>query len=297
MAVRHVLMIAPCGFCSNPETAGDNAFQQQGIIDPLAHQSAALAEFNAAVVRLESAGIRVSRFQPPDEQTPDALFPNNWFSTHEDGTLVLYPMKAVNRRLERRSEFIAWLQTNYPGTIDLRQFEQQGMFLEGTGSLVLDRMNRLAFSALSDRTHPALAERWAKQMGYRLFTFKTKDEQERPYYHTNVVLSVGEHWAIWCPDAMPFEPEKKELEHLLRQLGKEQITITRKQLSAFCANVLELENESGSKLLAVSSTAWDAFTPQQQHQLRRYCTPLIFEIPVIEKTGGGGIRCMLAELA
>jgi len=96
---------------------------------------------------------------------------------------------------------------------------------------------------------------------------------------------------------MPFEPEKKELEHLLRQLGKEQITITRKQLSAFCANVLELENESGSKLLAVSSTAWDAFTPQQQHQLRRYCTPLIFEIPVIEKTGGGGIRCMLAELA
>jgi hypothetical protein len=289
-------MVEPVGFCSNPETQDDNVFQHAEMKNVQEIQALAMAEFRDAAEVLSKAGVAVHCFRPDDATTPDALFPNNWFSTHPDGTLVLYPMKAENRRRERRPEILQFLKARYGHILDLSSFETQVRFLEGTGSLVLDRDHRLAYAAISERTDPELAERWAKEMDYQLYSFHTSDEFDRPYYHTNVVLSVAQQWAVWCPEVIPDGQERQQIHTALVDSGKRIVELSRQQVNAFCANILELENRDGRKLLAVSTTAWNAYSEQQRRQLAQSCEPLILRVPFIERTGGGGIRCMVAEL-
>lgn len=296
MSTGSILMIKPAGFCSNPETSADNAFQSGVLNDNEDIRQSAEKEFNHVKTRLSEAGIRLTIFQPPDDSTPDALFPNNWFSTHEDGTIVFYPMKASNRRKERRKEFVQELTTRYAHTIDLTPFEQEEQFLEGTGSLVLDRKHKIAYAALSERTNPMLAKHWAGRLDYQLQLFHTQDPNGRPYYHTNVVLSIGEQWAVCCPDSFAQEDEREQTIRLLKSSGKTLITLSPAQLAAYCANILEVHGADGTKFLVVSSTAWSAFSDLQRMQLTTFCQPLVVDIPVIEQTGGGGVRCMLAEL-
>lgn len=296
MPAHHIQLVEPVGFCSNPETVDDNAFQSRDTSASDAIRAIAHKEFANVRDLLVQSEVAVSVFHPPDLSTPDALYPNNWFSTHEDGTLVLYPMKAPNRRRERRPEFIAELRQRYTTTYDLTTCEEDGSYLEGTGSLVLDRTRRFAFAAISERTDAELVGRWAGRMQYRYHVFHTHDAGGKPYYHTNVILALGEAWAVWCPEVIPDPAEADQTKRSLEALGKELIPVSRAQVNAFCANILEIQDRAGRSLLAVSTTAWKAFREDQRDQLGRHCKPLLFDIPTIERIGGGGIRCMLAEL-
>ena len=291
MPAKSVLMVRPHGFRSNSETAADNAFQAKEIDEDLsAIQSRAGQEFEGVAKALIDSGIGVVAIEGhPDH--PDDIFPNNWFSTFEDGSLILYPMKAVSRRTERRPEFIDLLLARYPQLVDLSGWEDRHEFLEGTGSLVLDHDNRIAFAARSERTYEALVRNWCADFEFEPVIFDTMGPGGKPVYHTNVMLSLGSGYAIVCTECI------EQPTHVLSALlatGRDIIEITKGQMSNFCANALEVEGEG--KLLVVSETAKSAFSHSQLEVLQRHVKLLACRIPTIEKYGGGGIRCMLAEL-
>lgn len=277
MTMSHVLMVRPTGFAFNPETAATNAFMAPG--DP----GAAVAEFDAFVADLRAAGVEVIVLEgPPD--APDAVFPNNWISFH--GALaIVYPMAVPSRRRERS----LLPQLALTRVKDLTPWEDEGKYLEGTGSLVLDRANRIAYASLSPRTTPAAVRDWCAEMDYWPVLFEAHESNGSPIYHTNVVLSLGGDWAVFCPDVCP-EPNRVLAE--LRMTGKRVVLITADQMRNFCGNVLELGD-----LFVASRRAWSAFTPDQRETLasgKRLLTP---DIATIETIGGGSVRCMIAEIA
>lgn len=262
-------MVRPDGFGFNPESAATNTFAASGDATH-AHQ-----EFEGLVRILREAGVTVDVLPGPDD-APDALFPNNWFSTHGD-TLILYPMASDSRQRE-----IQPLPFRASTTHDLTAWRDKGWALEGTGSLVLDRERRIAFAAESPRTHPEAVRTWAELMGYEPVLFQTHER----IYHTNVVMAVGREFAVVCSEAIvdPL-PVLEALE------PKAILEISRTQMGAFCGNVLELEEG-----IAMSQAAWEGFTPDQQDQLKAYGKPLIADVTTIERVGGGSVRCMIAEL-
>ena len=298
-----VFMVSPDDFGFNVETAASNAFQDKSA-DIANAQQQARREFDATVERLRGAGIRVIVLPSrKDVRTPDAVFPNNWFSLHEmEGgkrLLVGYPMLAPNRRAERRLDE---LQTQLAAdglrvdrVIDLSAFEQQGRFLEGTGSMVLDRANRIAYASLSPRTDAAVLEEFGGRLQYRPVSFRSYDSGGALVYHTNVMMSVGSRFAVICAESIRDVHERTAVMDALRRSGKEVITITLAQMAKMCGNILELRTARGP-VIVMSQTAYDNFTPEQRSELQRFGTLLAVPIHTIEAIGGGSARCMLGEV-
>lgn len=284
-----ILLIEPVGFGYNIETAADNKFQSERTSETVQLQ---FANFRS---ELERAGINVSSLHPPDNRTPDALYPNNWFSTFPDNRLIIYPMMALNRRLEKRIEFIEHLEQKYSKITDLSYLENSEYFLEGTGSLVLDHSMKIAYACTSSRTTFAAIEQWKQETGYELILFSANDENGFPIYHTNVILTLGENFAIICFDAI-INSDKQRIEDHLRSTGRENISISFEQTKKFCGNCLALRNRSNEQLIIMSEQAKAAFTVDQLNQIEKYSKIISSDLSEIESIGGGGARCMIAEL-
>lgn len=293
----HVLMVRPARFAFNEETAANNAFQQksEGGEDAVARR--AIEEFDAYVALLRQNGVKVDVLQDtPEPFTPDSIFPNNCFSTHRDGgeqVLVLYPMFAGNRRLER-TKLMTMLDC--PTMVDLTGWERRGMFLEGTGSLILDRDHRMAYACRSPRTSSEVVGVWARRMGYDYFLFDSADENGTPVYHTNVVMHVGTRFAVVCLESVADAQQRGTLVGLLERDGKEIVEISFAQMHQFAGNMLELRNDRGEKLLIMSRTAKESLSPEQVMLLEQDVRIVAPDIQAIETVGGGSARCMLAEL-
>jgi len=294
-----VLMIRPVRFCGNEQTAESNRFQNLAVATSEA-QGCAQAEFDALVAMLKDAGVCVHSFDDtPEPHTPDSIFPNNWVSFHGDGTAVLYPMLAPNRRLERRTDILESLSTrsrfHIKRTVDLGHRESEAKYLEGTGSLVLDRVNRIAYACLSPRTHLDVLGEFSQLLDYEVVAFEATDRSGTPIYHTNVLLSIGSNYVVVCAEAIAAAQRHAVLTSL--RATRTVIEIDARQMTEFAANILELGTQREGSIVAMSKRAAAAFTTDQRAQLRHLAGTLICApIPTIETLGGGSVRCMIAEL-
>lgn len=293
-----ILMIRPHRFFPNPETAADNAFQRraEGDFDELS--TAARMEFDAAVAVLRNFGLCVHVFDDTAyPEKPDAVFPNNWISTHHDGRVALFPMYSRLRRHERRNDIVEELRKRYriAEVIDYSAFENAGGYLEGTGSLVLDHMNRIAYVSLSNRSSPKLIARFAEDFGYEPVTFTSIGSDGRPIYHTNVMMCVGTNFALVGLSMIPNERERSKLQASLKASGKEIVELTPDQVTNFAGNAIEVENGRGERLLVLSARAVPTFNERQRAVLGRYVRLVPLKLPSIELAGGSA-RCMIAEI-
>ena len=296
-----VLMITPVRFESNPSTAASNKFQGRNPDSSNKQQRDAAEEFVGLRVALETSGIEVIQVDDTVEpHTPDAIFPNNWVSFHADGTVVLYPMEAPNRRTERRPDIIETLVEDYEFVVrkivDLSTHEAQAQYLEGTGSLVLDRVNRVAYACLSSRTHLDALGDFAQRMGYEVLAFDAHDRNGAPIYHTNVLMSVGEALAVICAEAIPREDQRDAVLRRLADTGHEVVTIDFDQMDAFAGNMLELRSVDGERILAMSEQAKQSLDVEQMEKLAANAQIVSAPIDRIESSAGGSVRCMLAEI-
>lgn len=301
LSARSVLLVQPACFRNNEQTSGNNRFQRPAASQPV--QEAALAEFNGLVSALQGHGVHtVVVADKAEHDTPDSLFPNNWLSTHEDGTAVLYPMYAPNRRRERRPEVLEALRSEgfqVKSILDFSPEEANGIYLEGTGSLVLDRSARIAYLAVSERSSAELAARWAGEMGYTLVVFHAfhrVGDADFPVYHTNVMLAAGNTLNILCEAAIRDEAERKRVTQSLLQTGRPLVTIDEGQMNAFAGNMIELCDRQGRNILFMSSTACNALRPAQLDRLNSLIAVVDVPLAVIEAEGGGSLRCMIAEI-
>ena len=300
-----ILMIEPIAFGFNVQTAANNYFQQNDNSAAEEIQKKALQEFTAMVEKLREHKIDVIVVKDtPQPHTPDSIFPNNWVSFHEDGTVVLYPMFAENRRLERREDILNHLQSigyQINTIIDFSRYEKENLFLEGTGSMVLDKKNNVAYAALSQRTDEKVFEKFCQKMGftpYSFSAFQTVGEERLPIYHTNVIMCVADDYAVWCRDSID---DFQELIYVLDKLicvgtGKEVVVISEEQMHSFAGNMLQVENTEGKKYLVMSQTAYNSLDKEQLKTLKSFNDIITVEIPTIEKYGGGSARCMMAEV-
>ncbi len=293
-----VLMVRPANFGFNPETAESNAFQTSSGIDPDTIKGNALAEFDGFAEQLRNAGIEVIVVE--DTAVPiktDAVFPNNIFSTHEDGRAVLYPMLSKNRRLERQNPIMGALSGyGITETVDLSGHELEGRFLEGTGSMVLDRENGIVYACTSPRTHPDIVSEFAKLFGCHPAMFEAVDQGGKAIYHTNVMMALGEEFVVICLDAIPDERQRNLLLNLLSETGKEIIEISLAQMERFAGNMLQLRNSKGERFIVLSTTAYNSISEAQIKSLEKHGKLIPADIPAIETCGGGSVRCMLAEV-
>ncbi len=295
-----VLMIRPVHFAYNEETAVNNYYQKKDLKSPKEIQEEALKEFDTMVEVLRKNKVEVKvledRLQP---YTPDSIFPNNWFSSHENGTVVLYPMFAENRRLERREEIYELLDENQVNILDYSKLEEEGIYLEGTGSLVLDRKNRKVYCSLSQRADERLLDIFCQDLAYEKIAFhsyQTVQGKRKEIYHTNVMMSVGEKFALLCVEAIDKREERERVIASLEEDGKEIIFITEEQVEHFLGNVLEIRNAEGVHLCVMSLSAYQILTEEQKQILEKYVVIVPVRVSTIEKYGGGSARCMLAEL-
>lgn len=296
-----VLMINPVRFESNPSTAASNKFQGRNPDSSNKQQRDAAEEFAGLRAALETSGIEVIQVDDTAEPyTPDAIFPNNWVSFHADGTVVLYPMEAPNRRTERRPDIIESLVEDHEFVVrkivDLSTHEAQTQYLEGTGSLVLDRVNRVAYACLSSRTHLDALGDFAQRMGYEVLAFDAHDRNGAPIYHTNVLMSVGEALAVICAEAIPREDQRDAVLRRLADTGHEVVTIDFDQMDAFAGNMLELRSVDGERILAMSEQAKQSLDVEQMEKLEANAKIVSAPIDRIESSAGGSVRCMLAEI-
>jgi len=298
-----VFMVSPDDFGFNQETAESNVFQKR-LDNSASVKKRAMSEFSGMVKQLRSSGIRVVTLPSrSDIKTPDAIFPNNWFSLHKssNGERVLagYPMLAPNRRAERRLEELTQkLRASgikVTKTVDFSRHEEQGKFLEGTGSLVLDRVNGIAYASLSPRTDKSVLADFSEKLGYRTVQFSSFDAAGSLIYHTNVMMSVGDRFAVICAEAIRDEQERATVLKELEKSGKTVIIITLDQVRSMCGNILQLRSNS-KKVIVMSKTAYDHFTPEQKKLLMTFGKLLPVNIETIETVGGGSARCMLGEV-
>lgn len=293
-----ILMIRPVNFGFNEQTAGSNAFQNRNA-EQQQVQDKALKEFDGFVDILRNNGVEVIVIDDTIEpHTPDSIFPNNWVSFHSDGTIFLYPMMAENRRLERREDIIMQLEDEFKvkHVIDLSRYEQEHKFLEGTGSMVLDRENKIAYACLSPRTDKQVLEEFCRDSGYRPVLFHAVDENGMDIYHTNVLMCVGSSFVVICMDSIKDESEKEEVIHVIRASKKQLILISFSQMNHFAGNMLEVQNKAGESLLVMSKSAWDSLNDEQKTILSSFSKPVYADISTIESNGGGSARCMMAEV-
>jgi hypothetical protein len=303
-----VLMVRPAQFGSNAETAGSNFFQRSttamdggsaaGTSDVALR---AQHEFDRLALALARAGVRVHQFAGQrGAALPDEVFPNNWLSLHADATAVLYPMLAPSRRRERRRDILDALVDScgyrVDRVVDLTHLEARGEYLEGTGSVVLDRAGRVAYACLSPRTHVGALAELARALRYEVVPFSAVDASGRPIYHTNVVLSIGTRFAALCTAAIAHPEERRKVVARLEASGREVVELARAELEGFACNLLELSGASGP-VIALSAAALGTLAPATRGALERYGRFVTADIPTIERLGGGSVRCMLAEVA
>ncbi len=294
-----VLMVRPAAFGFNSETAESNTFQRELKLSNEEILEQALIEFDGAVDLLRNHGIDVYVVEDSLIPTkPDAIFPNNWISFHENKTLVLYPMEALNRRCERRLEVVLQLQQkfNYTNVIDLSHFELQGKFLEGTGSIVFDHESKVAFAVLSSRTNEDVLKELCQRIGYKPFVFRAFDSNGHPVYHTNVVMCMGDDFVVICLKAIADEESRADLLKEFAQLGKKVLEISLEQMNRFAGNMLLLKDRHGRNKLVLSETAFQSLAEAQVSFLKSRAELIRFQIPTVEFIGGGSARCMLAEV-
>ena len=293
-----VVMIRPSRFYPNPETALDNAFQQEVEAESSDTLTArARAEFAKAVRTLSAAAVKVHVFDDtPLPEKPDAVFPNNWFSTHHDGRIALYPMYTPSRRAERRHDIIASLQQHYrvSGIVDYSPSEERGLYLEGTGSLVLDHENRIAYVSLSRRADRELLEKFCADFDYEPVTFQSSGDDGRPIYHTNVMLCVGTQFVLVGLEMIDDPAQRETVRSRLAATGKTVIALDRDQIANFAGNALELQN-GHEKLLVLSVRAASHLTAAQRTTIERFARLLPLSLPTIELAGGSA-RCMMATV-
>lgn len=297
-------MVTPTNFGFNPETAGTNEFQRSDTTLTIEEiKQMALVEFNSLRLLLKEHNIDCLVLEnPPSPMTPDAVFPNNWFSTHEDGTVILYPMYAPNRRLERAPESLKTVLESGGFKVEkivdsLVKFEDENEFLEGTGSLILDRSTKIAYACLASRTSPKVLKEWAEITGYKVVSFSAFGENlKTPIYHTNVMMAVGEEFAVVCMEAIKDSAERNSLFYHFREIGKELVEISFEQMNSFAGNCLELKNKKGERFLVMSQRAHDSLNAHQKTALEKYVKIISTSVSTIERFGGGSVRCMLAEV-
>ncbi len=297
-ATSHIVLVRPNSFGYNAETAASNAFQNSLLLknDNVMQQVA--AEFDAFVMQLESEGVDVNVFEDTiDPVKPDAVFPNNWVTFHSDGTVILYPMLAPNRRLERRMDIINELRKkfNVRRVMDLSIYEKENRFLEGTGSIVFDHSNKVAYACISPRTDRELFVRVCDYLRYEPVYFYSFDAAGKEIYHTNVMMCVGNGFAVICAESITDLQERKKVIDLL---GKTHdiVEISYNQMNHFAGNMLALQSKNGQHLVALSHSAFESLSPEQRTTIEKHAKLIPLKIPTIETIGGGSARCMIAEM-
>jgi hypothetical protein len=291
-----IAMVRPAAFAFNAETAANNFFQREGNVTNI--HSQALKQFDEMVQLLKTNGIDVLVLNDTEKpKKPDAIFPNNWFSCN-NGVLTVFPMEALNRRLEKRPELISLLQiaTGIDVIYDLSQHESKNIYLEGTGSIVFDHVNKIAYACYSSRSCPLLFEEHCKKMNYLPIGFQANDEINRSIYHTNVMMSVGERFAVVCLDAVSNEIDRHMIIHELTSTGHEIVEISFEQMNCFAGNMLEVLDRNGNHVLIMSSTAYSSLNRAQTASLEKFAKIVTPDVSIIEKAAGGSVRCMMAEL-
>jgi hypothetical protein len=298
-AATTILMIRPAAFGFNTETAANNFFQQKQTHGTNGIHSTAVKEFDEMVSLLRKNLIEVMVIE--DTATPvkpSAIFPNNWLSTSPDGKICVYPMYAPNRRNEKRDDILKLLAEKYIVTSvqDWSEYEAEDRFLEGTGSMVIDHDNKMIYAAISERTSPAVLEKFASANGFSAVVFLANDKNGNPVYHTNVVMALGEKFCVLCEEAIEEEWELIAVKQLLESTDHEIISITKEQMHQFAGNMLEVKNKKGDSVLIMSQAAFEILTDNQKERLQRFAQLLPVAIPTIELAEGGSVRCMIAEI-
>lgn len=296
-----VLMIEPIAFGYNAETAENNYFQVEQKGADI--QSKALAEFKVFVEKLKRKGINVISIKDTlDPHTPDSIFPNNWVSFHKDGKVVLYPMFASNRRVERREDIMETIKNNgfeVADIDDLSFSETQGHFLEGTGSMIFDHDNKIAYGSVSLRLDENLFRKFCADYDFTpvvFHSFQTVGEERLPIYHTNVMMCVADQFVVICLDCIDDEAERNNVAETIKNSGKEIIGISENQMQQFAGNMLQVQNTEGEKFLVMSQTAYQSLDQNQISNIEKYCEIIYSDLNTIEVNGGGSARCMLAEV-
>jgi hypothetical protein len=290
-------MIRPVNFGFNAETAVNNAFQIAGA--DAAAQQKAQKEFDDFVNLLRNNGVDVLVVDDtPEPHTPDSIFPNNWISFHDSGTICLYPMFAVNRRHERKPQVLEKIKEQFSinNTIDFTGYENNQQYLEGTGSMVLDRDHKIAYACLSPRTHKQVLADFCKQLQYKPVLFMATDAMDKPIYHTNVMMCVADHYVVICLQSLPDAGERKMVQDAIAESGKELIEISFEQMNHFAGNMLQVQNNGGEKLLIMSSQAYQSLNAEQVKKLQHFNRIVHSPLTTIETNGGGSARCMMAEI-
>lgn len=294
-----VLMIEPIAFGFNEQTAVNNYFQvqQEGNV-----QEKALQEFHSFVEKLRAKGINVITIKDTIEpKTPDSIFPNNWVSFHADGKVVLYPMFAENRRLERREDIINQIKEQFDVTeiIDYSKIENEDKYLEGTGSMIFDHDNKIAYGSVSLRLDEELFRKFCAEFGFTpvvFHSYQTAGEERLPIYHTNVMMCVADKFVVICLDCIDDETERQNVIDSIKNSGKELIEISEDQMQNFAGNMLQVQNKSGEKFLIMSQSAYKSLKPEQVSAIEKYSEIIYSDLETIETNGGGSARCMLAEV-
>lgn len=300
-STSRIMMIRPVRFGFNAETAESNKFQTESSADNTgeAAQKEAQEEFDLMVDQLDKAGLDLHIFDDTEDiYRPDAVFSNNWVSFHQSGKVVLYPMMAENRRVERRPDIINDLKKDFKieEIIDLTYFEEQGKYLEGTGSMVLDRRYKIAYACLSPRTHQEVLDAFAEALGYEVVAFSASDENGEPVYHTNVIMCIGDIFAVVCLEAIKDPDERQLVRSALEETKKYIVEISLDQVRHFAGNMLMVRNDKSDKFLIMSTQAYDSLTTRQKDNLSDYARLLHTDLAIIEGNGGGSARCMMTEI-
>ncbi|GAB1396663.1 MAG TPA: arginine deiminase-related protein [Saprospiraceae bacterium] len=297
---RSILMVRPSNFGFNEETAVNNAFQNNAAGKTSEQiREKAIEEFDSFVSLLRSKGVDVSVYQDePQPIKPDAVFPNNWVSFHEDGTVITYPMFAKVRRIERTDKVFDLLEPHFwiLDHIHLEQSEEDNIFLEGTGSMVLDRANKIAYACISPRTEKTLFEDWCNIYEYAPVSFTAIDQEGKLIYHTNVMMAMGDKFVVICLESVIDDEEKSALREIFARTEKEIIEISLEQMNAFAGNMLQVQGASGQTYLVMSKTAFGSLNASQIEKIEKYTEILTADINTIETYGGGSVRCMMAEI-
>lgn len=301
--INTVLMVRPVAFRMNEQTAINNYFQEDLALKNEEINKKAQQEFDQFVSKLKSVGVNVLVLDDDKElDTPDSIFPNNWVSTHENGNIALYPMYAENRRRERREEFFNVLEDSgfqINNIVDYTEAEEESIFLEGTGSIILDRVNEKAYCALSARADEDLFIEFCEDFEYLPVIFnayQTVEGKRLPIYHTNVMMCVAEEFCVICLDSIDDKKERKFVINQLKESGKEIIAISEKQMHQFAGNMLQVVNDKGVNILVMSKSAHLSLNDGQIKSITKYCEIVSSDLETIETCGGGSARCMMAEI-
>ncbi len=298
-----ILMVRPINFRLNEQTAVNNYFQEELAIKNSEINAKAQEEFDAFVIKLREVGVHVIVINDDEKaDTPDSIFPNNWVSFHKNGSVVVYPMYAENRRKERREDVFTRLEEEgflIEDIIDYTSAEEEGFFLEGTGSILMDRVHQKVYCALSDRAHEELIIEFCEDFNCMPVIFtanQTVNNKRKPIYHTNVMMCLAEHFSVICLDAIDDKKERKNVEKHLKESGKEIIDITQEQMHQFAGNMLQVLNNNGKRIMVMSLAAHKSLSKEQIHKIEQHCEIVSSDLTTIETCGGGSARCMMAEV-